>query len=213
VPTQVTGNVDVTPTLLALAGVQAPPFMDGRSMLPWLAPAVHAATPEGRADALAPAEGAKAWRDRWLVEYISVGTYYNDHSSAYDLDGRTKKLCGGPMPRGPDDAKAAKGCVESEGVGDGNCYFVDSTHSNTWRALRILNATRDWQYVEYDPKWQFNASAGPMQHYELYDVAADPYQMTNIYAASSDELKAELHAELSEYWLCKGSASAKSDCP
>lgn len=39
------------------------------------------------------------------------------------------------------DARA--GCVESTGVGDGTCYFVDSTHSNNWRQLRIINATHD----------------------------------------------------------------------
>ena len=60
-------------------------------------------------------------------------------------------------------------------MGDGNCYFVDSTHSNNWRELRIRNSTMNWAYVEYDPAWKFVVN--DIQHYELYDVTADPYQM------------------------------------
>ena len=59
-------------------------------------------------------------------------------------------------------------CVESTGVGDGNCYFVDSKLSNNWRQLRIVGGDDgvDMSYVEYDPTWAFNDTAA-MQHYEL----------------------------------------------
>eukprot|EP00666_Eupelagonemidae_sp_cell4sb_P001150 gene1150-15169_t len=51
------GNVDLLPTMLALAGVAKPATMDGRSMLPFLAPS------------LAGDAATAAWRDRFLVEY------------------------------------------------------------------------------------------------------------------------------------------------
>jgi hypothetical protein len=37
----VAGNVDITPTILALAGVAVPPFMDGKSLLPFLLPGLR----------------------------------------------------------------------------------------------------------------------------------------------------------------------------
>lgn len=199
---QITGNVDVTPTFLDLAGVKAPNFMDGRSMLPWLL----------SKDVLVSSEesGSSApWRDQWLNEYMSVGTYYNDHSKAWQDGKNTTAECGGNMPRGPHGNVNGK-CVESKGIGDGNCYFVDSTHSNNWRALRILREGENLQYIEYDPKWKFDASG--MQHYELYDIAKDPYQMTNIYDQASAAKKSELHAALSKYFNCGGTADKPTTC-
>ena len=40
------------------------------------------------------------------------------------------------MPRGPGD-KQPSSCTESEQVGGGECYFVDSTHPNTWPQRRV----------------------------------------------------------------------------
>ena len=72
-----------------------------------------------------------------------------DHSSVYEPPGKpTTAKCGGPIPRAADN-KAHKSCIESKQPGKGECYFVDSTHSNNWRALRILNETHDLTYVEY----------------------------------------------------------------
>lgn len=82
------------------------------------------------------------WRTKLINEYWSVGTYYNDHS-AIAHDGNTTAKCGPKPPVSPYSDVTDKDCKESTGVGDGNCYFVDSTHSNTWRALRILNATHN----------------------------------------------------------------------
>ena len=95
-------------------------------------------------------------------------------------------------------------CVETRGIGDGQCYFVDSIHSNSWRQLRILNATTDWNYVEFDRTWTFNASSFDLQHYELYDVRVDPYQMNNLWVSTPDSVKRSLHQELNDFWLCKG---------
>lgn len=93
-------------------------------------------------------------------------------------------------------------------MGDGNCWFIDSEHSNSWRALRIVNATHNLMYTEYDPTWQWNSGPGGegLQFFELYDVAADPYQMTNIYNSTSAEQRVELHSAISTYFQCSGAS-------
>jgi len=197
------GNVDVMPTILDLAGLTGifEDEMDGKSMKEIL---LHDNPDEETFD----------FRQYFLNEYYSVGTYYNDHGSIWQ-DGRTtSELCGtGPGsksgPVGPDPDTKPEDCVESEGVGDGNCWFVDSQHSNTWRQLRIMNETMNWNYVEYDPSWKFettDSSGAGLQHYELYDVARDPYQMDNIYTTASIETRTALHQQLEEYFQCKGNS-------
>lgn len=197
---QISANIDVTPTLLDLAGVKPPNSMDGRSMVPWLI----------KKEALVPARRIASdapWRDQQLIEYKSVGTYYNDHSKTWD-DGTTAAACGAKMPRSPEGVSG--NCVESEGVGDGNCYFVDSTHSNSWRALRILNDQENIVYIEYDPTFEFNTT--DLQHYELYDINKDPYQMTNVYHKASAHKREELHAAVSKYFQCGGDDETPSTC-
>jgi arylsulfatase A-like enzyme len=198
------GNVDVTPTIIALAGVAQPPFMDGRSMLHWLLPGSATSDADNTA-------AAKPWRDRWLSEYYSVGAYTNDHSKVFGTPD-----CGGPMPRGPEGSNQTAKCVESEGVGDGNCYFIDSQQSNTWRALRILNARENITYVEYDSTWKYDSS-GPtgagLDFYELYDLSTDPYQINNLYSTTSDAKKTELHSAIVAYFACKGTYDTVSNCP
>lgn len=108
---QPSGNIDIMPTILDLAGgpTCVPGFIDGKSMLPILVPSV----------AEARGEGSDAWRNYFLVEYLSVGTYYNDHSSCY---GTPACADGQKMPRGP-DPNDKKPCVEANETGSGNCYL------------------------------------------------------------------------------------------
>lgn len=198
-----TANVDVTPTILDLAGVVVPPFMDGRSMLPWLI----------SSEALVQPVVAGPWRDQLLHEYKSVGTYYNDHGSIW-ADDAAKQRCGGGRkgPRGPSNPAE---CVEEPGLGNGTCWFVDSTHSNTWRALRILNDRENLQYVEYDPEFEFRASdatGAGLQHYELYDLNKDPYQLENIYPQADAARRTVLHAAIAKYFACGGDAATPTSC-
>ena len=71
---QISGNVDVLPTMLELAaGAQfvAAVNPDGRSMASFLVQGLPARP------------NAPAWRDHFLNEYYSVCTYYNDHSTCW----------------------------------------------------------------------------------------------------------------------------------
>lgn len=196
---QLAGNIDLLPTLLELAaGAEyvAAVAPDGRSMASFLLP-THART-RSVAD--------RPWRDAFLNEYLSVGTYWNDHSTCWANGSQTLDECGGPMPRGPGPNQPST-CHEASGVGTGNCYFVDSTHSNSWRQLRVLNATHNLNYIEYDSQWLFDAT-GPtgagLQHYELYDVASDPYQMHNLYLSTTNSTRAALHTQLATFYACRG---------
>ena len=138
------------PTILDLAGLNSDDLdevMDGRSMKEVL---LHDN----------PEEETFDFRQYFLNEYYSVGTYFNNHGSIWQDGKTTSELCQtGPQsksgPIGPDPDVTEDDCVESEGIGDGNCWFVDSKHSNSWRQLRIMNDTMNWNYVEYDPAWKF----------------------------------------------------------
>ena len=80
-PAQVTGNIDLTPTMLELAGGAAyvPEFMDGHSMVPFLVKTGEVAEREAR---------VSSWREAMLNEYLSVGkSACIPHSS---LDGVTR---------------------------------------------------------------------------------------------------------------------------
>ena len=163
------------------------------------------------------ADDGSNFRQFFLNEYLNVGkNIYNDHSDIWQDGTTTSELCNTGLdsiagPLGPDPNTKREDCVEGEGVGDGNCWMIDSVNSNIWRQLRIINESMDWNYVEYDPNWKFGAkdeSGADLQFYELYDNALDPYQMKNIYSSTSIETRTALHQQLDEYFRCKG-----QNCP
>jgi len=196
---QVSANVDLMPTILEIAAGPAyveAAGLDGHSMVPFLVPS--AATTQGA-----------EWRHYLLNEYKSVGTYGNDHSDTWENGTQTTDACGGKMPLAPEGSSITKtkDCLESDGTSNGKCYIVDSKASNNWRQLRIVNATHNWNYVEYDRGFTFQADS-QLQHYELYDLEADVYQMKNIYSTVDAETQRWLHETVDEYFHCSG-----SECP
>ena len=52
------------------------------------------------------------------------------------------------MPNSPAGTVNTSECVEANTTGAGKCYFVDSTHSNSWRNLRINNQHENVAYIE-----------------------------------------------------------------
>ena len=173
-----TGNVDILPTIVDLAAGKdfIPSDVDGHSMVPLLIPEKSSASRsepwrdhwivEYKSGTRLGFRGATGRQDSWvwrlniymeLAIYFApkhlflllflVGTYYNDHSTCWAPPDQVK-LCGGHMPVGPDPSTTSRDCKEGTGVGDGNCYFVDSTHSNNYRALRVINSTDNLIYIE-----------------------------------------------------------------
>jgi N-acetylglucosamine-6-sulfatase len=130
-------NIDLCPTFAEIAGLDAPPDADGRSLLPlW-----HGAQPDD-------------WRDFALIEHHGP-----------DL-----------APMGPDDP-------DSEAVVGQN--------PNSYEAIRLRNAL----YVEYQDGER-----------EYYDLATDPWQMTNTAATLPPARARRLHRALTAARQCRGAA-------
>ena len=121
-------NIDIAPTFIDIAGLPPNPEHDGKSLMPLLL------TAEGTQERLA---AEAKWRTSLLIEYLSVGTYYNDHAKIYvsgpsATPGTPVKYGTGPWS--PNNASKAQ-CQHDEAtaaVGQGHCYFVDSQESNNW---------------------------------------------------------------------------------
>ena len=141
--TQLAANIDITPTLINIAGHFPSPDHDGRSLLPLLtgpssasAQLVHGAR---GGDASLP-KAVEPWRTSLIIEYLSVGTYYNDHAKVWVAgpwgNGSLEQYGNGPYspePRTVDNNSSNCAATEGEGL----CYFVDSKASNNWIALRV----------------------------------------------------------------------------
>jgi|TARA_B110000208_G_scaffold168779_1_gene209133 N-acetylglucosamine-6-sulfatase len=194
------GNVDLTPTILEIAAgwTKADIGYDGQSMAKLLITETST-LPSGVLPTFKGKDG-KSWRDSFTNEYKSVGTYYNDHSGV-SAPKNYSKVCGGGQPKGPN---APKSCTERDCVGCGECYFVDSTHSNNWRSLRVLNGTHDLTYIEYDPDFAFLGPASGYQHIELYDNTADEYQMKSLAKVWAPAVLLDLHNKLQTWFECHG---------
>eukprot|EP01060_Flectonema_neradi_P038054 TRINITY_DN7880_c0_g1_i1.p1 TRINITY_DN7880_c0_g1~~TRINITY_DN7880_c0_g1_i1.p1 ORF type:complete len:565 (+),score=35.12 TRINITY_DN7880_c0_g1_i1:121-1815(+) len=177
------GAVDLLPTVLELAGLDIPAGVDGKSF----------------AKRLTVWDGTtKPARDRLMVEYEAVGQQTNEFITTWTPNDFN---CGGPNPKGPNCPLNAT-CVEGSGVHDGMCWYINSPLDGTYRALRIMNATHNTIYVEYDPTWSWNSTS--INHFELYNITSDPYQMSNLYNGISEELKAQYHSEIVDFYRCEG---------
>jgi len=132
-------NIDLAPTFAALAGVQAPSFVDGRSLVGWL----RSVPPTG------------AWREAFAVEH------YNE------------------QPRNARQAHPARQIPEFAG-------------------LRMRNLV----YVEYDTGER-----------ELYDLAADPSQLTNVAASVPRDAIERLSARLAALRTCRGRSCLIAEDP
>ena len=80
--------------------------------------------------------------------------------------------------------------------------------SNTYSGLRIRNATHDWTYAEFrghgGPAFPIVPSATNWT--ELYDNAADEFQLVNLAPTAPPSLLASLHDELWAVATCSGAA-------
>lgn len=179
-PATVAGNVDLAPTFLALAGLDArevAPLMDGRSVLPWLLQLDAELSAGGsRAHGGAPVQGTgyrvqdphglseatdSSWRSAFLLEFSGLRNW----------------------------PKAG--------------HRINDSPNNTWRALRIVEPTVNWLYAEWTNVADYDYDH--VRWYELYDLASDPYQLDNQYYTKTDEpTKRALAKRLLRQWKCAG---------
>ena len=118
------------------------PEHDGKSLLPMLK------SKQGTPARLAQESG---WRTSQLIEYLSSGTYYNDHAKLW-VSGPGAQP-GTPLVYGAGPSATVSpmplDCEEvTSKTGESKCYFVDSQASNNWIAIRVRNSTHNFVYVE-----------------------------------------------------------------
>ena len=136
-------NIDIGPTLIDIAGLPANPAHDGVSLLPMLH-TTQATAPRLELEAV--------WRTSLIIEYVSVGTYFNDHAVQW-LSGPAAQpgtpVVYGTGPYKPTTSTTTEArCASTEVNPGGKCYFVDSTASNNWIALRVRNASDNFIFIQ-----------------------------------------------------------------
>jgi arylsulfatase A-like enzyme len=206
---EIGSNVDVAPTLLALAGIDPAttvPPMDGKSLLPWLLtgesalPALTAAQLATERARLGMAAGAlvpaKPVREAHWVEFYSLGNLM---------------MCGGDKCKADNDRPpydpTGNGALEGMrcGAGTKGGHQVDSTTSNTYRAYRFVSEARNMLYAEFTAVTDWNFTA-PDIFVEVFDVSKDPGQLHNLANVTSVADHAIYHAMLEKQFRCSGAA-------
>jgi N-acetylglucosamine-6-sulfatase len=126
----------------------------------------------------AAGRAAAAWpRDRLLNEYWGMG--YTE--------------------RGP--------CHNGTSPCPGGVQALEDAPSNSWSALRILNASHNLAYIEYRGASDAPVAPGSTNFTMLFDMQADPWQLVNLAKNDSTAgLVAALHGELWAVATCQGSA-------
>lgn len=153
-------NTDLAPTFAELAGVAAPEFVDGRSLVPLL-----------RADPPLPAQ----WRQAVLIEHFA--------GRAPRRQAQEQRRREPPLPR---RARPRRRPARSGGAP----AFV---------AIR----TPEYLYVEYATSER-----------ELYDLRADPYELSNLAHAAPPALLSSLAGRLHALQHCTGAGCrAAEDAP
>ena len=191
---EVVTNVDLAPTLAALAGLERKIDWDGRSLDGLLAPGDDRGRP---------------WRTSVLIEY-----YFNDEnrkcvsdcapvedsypaadSWCVGLSDAPNTGCWGPNPNGG-------GCVDS-------CYATENS-GNNFIGLRKIDGPLSLLYAAYQNGSQSSAniSFDAPDFHELFDTAADPWCTTNAYETADGGARAALDDELAAWFRCAG-----ADCP
>lgn len=86
--------------------------------------------------------------------------------------------------------------------------------SNTYLAT-FVNSTQfgAWKLAVFDPEGKQTGFARP-NHYELFNMSADPYELDNVWDTTTPELRDYLNATIYRYYGCSGSARQSPNmCP
>ncbi len=195
------GNVDIMPSVLELAGVQIPENVDGKSWASSVvngSEAVHAAASE--------------WRQVFLSEYMAHANQYFKYVAWRLSESESVSVCIGSICGTwfgeTDDFHGEVERPEAVDEATGHYIWVDygdnedAMGSNTWREIRIINATHNWSYAEYvNSSFSEQAKESPYLRI-LFDVNEDPFQVDNVYHSVDESVQQELHDMLMEYGSC-----------
>ena len=150
-------NIDIGPTLCALAGVPVPPIMDGRSLVPLLTGAATLDRPWRTHFMIEFAEGGiQEWgtNGMWTTEPANP-TVDMQVKPPWGFDAAVNASCArDTCPANP--CSSAEACPSKPRVD----YLYDDPGYN-WRALRVINGSDDFTFVQYDPKYDFGVTPPP----------------------------------------------------
>ena len=156
---------------------------------------------------------------------IQPGSKFEFVSGMVDVAPTVMSL-GGGMPPDTMDGKSFAGLVKNSGEEEeengalwrdthmveywslGNVvrmeHYIDMPNS-TYMAARLLNSTHNYLYAEFFNGTDVVDFSTPLE-YELFDIAADPYQMTNLYGKPdvNQALVNQLHTFIHNQLTCKG---------
>ncbi|CAE8613901.1 unnamed protein product [Polarella glacialis] len=210
-------QVDIAPTILGLAGLEAPETMDGKSVVPFLL--------SSRSEVLASllpstrqhlqglgdlTDYAAKWRQEVFIEY-----YYNDYNSKCV----THKECGSQRNDYPnsdsncvDLASNSKCWCNHNTAQEPDCYPTE-TSANNFAALRTftVEGANHLLYAEFQPgdQAESNIDFKKADFTELFDVQNDPWEMNNL---ANDPafvpVRTKLHKKLHAWLACSGSSCA-----
>ena len=85
--------------------------------------------------------------------------------------------------------------------------FTDPSYN--WRALRVINATDDFTFV------QFGGQAKDFKNVsfsEFYNLKEDAWQMTNLWRSLPKGKQTALVSEMDHHYACGGTRTAISNC-
>ena len=177
----IVSNVDVMPTVLDLADIDIPQTVDGKSFKSKIL---------NNDDDNIDGDG---WRDVFLVEFLAQDDmYFNVCHTWYEENDNFhgKVIEPSPFTRNNSLVWVQYGFLDNPG--------------NNYRELRIINSTHNWAYAEYiNYTFTENDKQNPWLNV-LYDVDKDPWQLTNIYGKTNENIKTQLHEMLMQYGSCQG---------
>lgn len=228
--------VDLAPTFLDLARVDVPARMDGRSLRPLLegdADAARAWRNEVYLEYYYVADNDKCVRN---CSRAHEGDYPQTDSPCVDL--ARHGGCWGPPACNEEcyatespanNFRALRQLGRSAGVGTGGVHAVveldvEGTREAAAAAVdagafdskaaaggaAALDASSDFLYAEFATGQQdeHDVTFDPPDFHELYDMAADPWSLHNVYGTAPNATRDALRARLRRWFECAG-----KDCP
>jgi len=209
VVSKLVGSTDLAPTFLAIAGVPKPHDMDGKSLLPLVTNSPKP-TPPNKKSALPPKTCTPdpCNGQGMCLTPLSPQCFCNTGYAGHRCESCAAGYSGWPN------------CAEvpwrqeylfeyypiQNYAAPGSTARINDSPDNTFRGLRVLNTTHNYLYAEITTlaDWFFEK----VEHYELYDIQADPFQLSNLVDGASAAERASWHAQLVTLYQCRG-----DNCP
>lgn len=191
-------HVDLAPTWLGLAGIDAPPEMDGRSLVAGL---IATETPLSLSADPAAALPASVLRHLRRPPRKRAGTGGGGESCP-------DESCTGTLPVGG-------AYVEYHGIGlTGSPGRLGDAFNNTYRALRVIDRRTptglgNVLYAEFGSDFAFDA----VYAREFFDLDADPYQVQNAWSALAPDAQQAWVARIAALSRCKGKGCGMAPPP